>query len=65
MPQLRDVPLMQERPDQYGMGPIFGSQANFEHYQISRLLAQNTDQLADRECLVHVGYVRTFAITTS
>ena len=33
-----DAPLMEAAPKKYGMEPIFGTQANFEHYQITRLL---------------------------
>ncbi len=51
-----DAPLMQQRPDQYGMGPIFGSQDNFEHYQITRLLTTNAPQLDAHHRLVHAGY---------
>jgi hypothetical protein len=32
-----DAPLIKEKPDQFAMGPIFGTQENFEQYQISRL----------------------------
>ena len=35
-----DAPLMKDRPDQYGMGEIFGTQENFEKYQVTRLLEQ-------------------------
>lgn len=34
-----DAPLMMERPDRYGMGPIFGTQDNFEMYCISSLFS--------------------------
>ena len=30
-----DAPLMQETPDRFGMEPIFGSQSNFDRYQIT------------------------------
>lgn len=51
-----DAPLLMTRPDRFGMGPIFGTQENFEKYQITRLLkeqAMKTD-LAHR--LIHLGY---------
>ncbi len=55
-----DAPLMLDRPDRYGMGPIFGSQANFTHYQISRLLASRAALLTDssRLCLMGFGNFR-------
>lgn len=34
-----DAPLTQMQPDEFGMGPIYGTPANFEHYCIPRLLA--------------------------
>lgn len=35
-----DAPLMKEKPDQFGMGGIFGTQENFEKYRISNLLRE-------------------------
>lgn len=35
-----DAPLMKEKPDQFGMEDIFGTQENFEHYQVSKLFAE-------------------------
>ena len=32
-----DAPLMEPRPARFGMGPIFGTQENFEQYQITTL----------------------------
>jgi len=51
-----DAPLMKEKPDQFGMGPIFGTQENFEQYQISRLLKQQAPKLRDQVRLIHIGY---------
>ena len=51
-----DAPLMMERPDRYGMGEIFGTQANFERYQISRLLAQSGKDLGGELRLILPGY---------
>ena len=51
-----DAPLMKEKPDQFGMGPIFGTQKNFEQYQISRLLKRQAPKLRDQVRLIHVGY---------
>jgi hypothetical protein len=42
-----DAPLVQGRPDRYGMGPIFGTQANFEDYQITRLLERRAGELSN------------------
>ncbi len=36
-----DAPLMTVAPDKYGMGPIFGTQENFENYRVTRLLKQH------------------------
>ena len=43
-----DAPLMLEQPNQYGMGPIFGTQENFENYQITRLLETHASAAAAR-----------------
>lgn len=51
-----DAPLMKEKPDQFGMGPIFGTQENFEQYQISQLLKRQAPKLRDVVRLIHVGY---------
>lgn len=40
-----DAPLTVDRPVPFGMGGIFGDQANFEKYQITRLLAERADLL--------------------
>lgn len=51
-----DAPLNMQAPDKYGMGPIFGTQANFEHYQITRLLAERANDLRAESRLFHLGY---------
>ncbi len=51
-----DAPLMMQHPDKYGMQPIFGSQANFQQYQISRLLRETKADWKDYARLVHLGY---------
>ena len=51
-----DAPLMMERPDKYGMGPIFGTQENFEMYRLSELLKQNAAKLGGNPRLAHLGY---------
>ena len=55
-----DAPLMQATPDRFGMGPIFGSTANFERYRISRLLRQHASELRDSTRLVLTGYAGSF-----
>ena len=55
-----DAPLMQDSPDKYGMGPIFGTQANFEEYRISRLIRKRADVLRVRSRLVLTGYFESF-----
>jgi len=51
-----DAPFMEDRPVRFGMGPIFGGQENFEHYQISTLLERRADELRDKPRLVLTGY---------
>lgn len=40
-----DAPLAEQQPARFGMGPIFGTQENFEKYQITRLLARQAEPL--------------------
>jgi hypothetical protein len=47
---------MKGKPDQFGMGPLFGTQENFEQYQISRLLKGRAPQLREEIRLIHLGY---------
>jgi len=51
-----DAPLMKAKPDQFGMGPIFATQANFQRYQISKLLAQADPSFQKQTRLVLTGY---------
>lgn len=51
-----DAPLNKERPDQFGMGEIFGTQENFEKYQISALLTKQAELLSREKRLVLLGY---------
>ena len=51
-----DSPLMMAAPSDYGMGPIFGSQLNFETYRITRLLRQNAGALRTCQRLILLGY---------
>lgn len=51
-----DAPLTKARPDQFGMGPIFGSQENFEKYKITTLLKQHAELLRPHKRLGLFGY---------
>ncbi len=51
-----DAPLMQARPDRFGMGPIFGTPENFAHYQITKLLRCRADDFRGEPRLIHLGY---------
>ncbi len=51
-----DAPLMQARPDRFGMGPIFGTLENFRGYQISALLADPPAEFLHSPRLIHLGY---------
>lgn len=51
-----DAPLMLDRPGAYGSGDIFGSRANFESYQVTRLLEDRAAELRDRPRLAVLGY---------
>ena len=50
-----DAPLMKDKPDQFGMKEIFGSQENFENYQISKLLAARASTFHDNQHLILLG----------
>lgn len=52
-----DAPLAMARPNRFGMGPIFGTQENFERYRITALLEQRAAELAARPPrLAHFNY---------
>lgn len=51
-----DAPLMMEKPGQYGNGPIFGGEANFAKYRISKLLEANAEKLQKEKRLILLGY---------
>ena len=55
-----DAPLMQRKPDQYGMGPIFGNQANFNRYLVSDLVKRQAKLLRGHKRLVLTGYFQSF-----
>jgi enterochelin esterase-like enzyme len=51
-----DAPLMMEKPNRYGMGPIFGTQQNFEKYSISSLLEKRAKLLSNSDRLLLMGH---------
>ncbi|MFO0965046.1 MAG: alpha/beta hydrolase-fold protein [Gemmataceae bacterium] len=51
-----DAPLMMTRPDRFGSGPIFGTQENFEKYQIPALLERQVKTLGKGKRLILTGY---------
>ncbi len=55
-----DAPVMQAAPDRYGMGPIFGDQANFERYRLTRLVRERAAVLRGKKRLVLTGYFDSF-----
>ena len=55
-----DAPLMQRKPDKYGMGPIFGDQANFNRYLVSDLINHRAKLLRGQKRLVLTGYSQSF-----
>ncbi len=51
-----DAPLMMKAPGNYGSGPIFGSDDNFQQYQLTALAKQRAALFAAAPRLVHLGY---------
>jgi S-formylglutathione hydrolase FrmB len=51
-----DAPLMMDKPNKYGMGSIFGTQENFEKFQISKLLKAKAKNPGKSKRLIHIGY---------
>lgn len=51
-----DAPLMLDKPGKYGSGDIFGTQNNFEGYQVSKLLADNAEKLQKGKRFILLGY---------
>jgi S-formylglutathione hydrolase FrmB len=51
-----DAPLMMDQPNRFGMGDIFGTQENFEKYQIAKLLEQKAEKFQQGQRLVLLGY---------
>lgn len=55
-----DAPLMQNAPNRFGMGPIFGSLENFDRYKVSELVRARAGFLRARCRLVLTGYAGAF-----
>ncbi len=55
-----DAPLMQLKPDKYGMEPIFRTQANFNRYLVSDLVKRQAKLLRGHKRLVLTGYFQSF-----
>jgi S-formylglutathione hydrolase FrmB len=52
-----DAPIMQAKPDKYGMGPIFGTLENFKHYFIPDALQRGAETLqGPSRRLILIGY---------
>lgn len=51
-----DAPFMKTRPDQFGMGPIFGNQSNFEKYQLSKLVSKRAKPFQQSTRIGIFGY---------
>lgn len=51
-----DAPLMMENVGQYGNGPIFGPQENFENYRPASLLRKQAKHLQEKKRLILTGY---------
>jgi hypothetical protein len=51
-----DAPLMERKPHRFGMGPIFGTQENFDGYCIATLVQKRARQLAGEPRLILTGY---------
>lgn len=51
-----DAPLMKDKPDQFGMEGIFGTQENFERCQITKLVQERAAELRGQNRLVLTGY---------
>ena len=51
-----DAPLMMNAPGNYGSGPIFGGNENYQLYQLSKLVPQQAAHFKDSPRLIHLGY---------
>jgi S-formylglutathione hydrolase FrmB len=51
-----DAPLMEMKPHRFGMGPIFGTQENFDDYCVSNWFQKRARCLAGEPRLILTGY---------
>ena len=51
-----DAPLMKESPDNYGMGPIFGTQENFDRYRLDRQVREKSRIFSRQSRIALLGY---------
>lgn len=57
-----DAPLMKTAPDQFGMGPIYGTPENFASYRLDQLLRDRAESLRAKSesqpsvRLIHLGF---------
>lgn len=57
-----DAPLMMNWPSQYGSADIFGTQENFEKYQLQRLVREQANALGSQPRLLLMGYAGAFRL---
>jgi len=50
-----DVPMMMSKPGPFGSGAIFGTEENFQKYQLTRLLEERGSQLSKEHRLMLLG----------
>ncbi len=50
-----DAPMMMDRHDRFGAGPIFGTPENFENYRVARLLEKYGEKLGKDKRLILLG----------
>jgi hypothetical protein len=53
-----DAPLMLDKPGKYGSGDIFGTEANFEGYRVSKLLEDKAGNFQKDKRLMRDGPAR-------
>lgn len=51
-----DAPLMMDKPGKYGSGDIFGTDANFDGYRVSKLLGDKAGKFQKDKLLILLGY---------
>ena len=55
-----DAPMMMAKPGNYGSGPIFAGDENFQHYQVSRLVEEADQSFKRQPRLILTGYAGSF-----